>query len=212
MAVELPGHNGSPRRIEDQDLFSYAKYVEEIVREQNEPVILAGHSLGGMIISQAAEYCPDRIKTLVYVCAFLPRNGESADGPTALRVTDWSNMANMGFASVSEDGKVVALAKDFAINGCFNDLPKEEAEEAYSLLCPEATASQYQAAQLGESFSRVPKAYIRCLKDKSIPLELQDRMLSATPCDRTYSLNTGHSPFLADPKGLAEIFLTEGRY
>lgn len=40
-------------------------------------VILVGHSYGGMVISGVAEQVSDRIKQLVYLDAFVPKNGES---------------------------------------------------------------------------------------------------------------------------------------
>src|SRR4029453_5006580 len=49
----------------------------DIVDAQQEPVILVGHSRGGIVITEVAEHRPDRIRSLVYVSAFLPRNGES---------------------------------------------------------------------------------------------------------------------------------------
>ncbi|WP_158851722.1 alpha/beta fold hydrolase [Saccharothrix deserti] len=41
-------------------------------------VVLAGHSYGGMVITTVADRVPDRIRSLVYVDAFVPRDGESA--------------------------------------------------------------------------------------------------------------------------------------
>ena len=40
-------------------------------------VTLVGHSYGGMVISGVADRMPERIRHLVYLDAFLPRNGES---------------------------------------------------------------------------------------------------------------------------------------
>lgn len=43
-------------------------------------VVLVGHSLAGAIISGVAELRPAAIKLLVYVAAYLPRNGSSVQG------------------------------------------------------------------------------------------------------------------------------------
>ena len=42
-----------------------------------EQAILVGHSYGGMVISGVASQMPDRIRTLFYLDAFLPANGQS---------------------------------------------------------------------------------------------------------------------------------------
>jgi pimeloyl-ACP methyl ester carboxylesterase len=49
----------------------------QIASAQSEPVILVGHSMGGVPITQAAEECSNQIGALVYMCAYLPRNGDS---------------------------------------------------------------------------------------------------------------------------------------
>ena len=41
------------------------------------PVTVVGHSMGGLVISQMAELAPERINHLIYVAAFLPRDGQS---------------------------------------------------------------------------------------------------------------------------------------
>ena len=58
-------------------LNSDAQYVADIVGGIQSPVVLVGHSYGGMVISQAAK---PNVKALVYVAAFAPEVGESAIG------------------------------------------------------------------------------------------------------------------------------------
>ena len=53
--------------------------VNVILWENLHDVVLVGHSYGGMVITGVADRVPDRIRRLVYVDAFVPTNGESAD-------------------------------------------------------------------------------------------------------------------------------------
>ncbi len=55
---------------------SDAAYVAAVVKSVKGPVILVGHSYGGVVISQAAG-STDNVKGLVYVDAFAPDVGES---------------------------------------------------------------------------------------------------------------------------------------
>ena len=57
-----------------------ADVVNEILWEELTDVVLVGHSYGGMVVSGVADSIPGRIRELVYVDAFLPRDGESVLG------------------------------------------------------------------------------------------------------------------------------------
>ncbi|MZE69652.1 alpha/beta hydrolase [Streptomyces sp. SID5789] len=54
-----------------------ADYVRQLVASIDGPVVLAGHSYGGAVITNAARGL-DHVKALVYVAAFMPDEGESA--------------------------------------------------------------------------------------------------------------------------------------
>jgi pimeloyl-ACP methyl ester carboxylesterase len=45
--------------------------------EELSDVVLCGHSYGGMVISGVADRLPDRIRSLVYVDAFVPTDGQA---------------------------------------------------------------------------------------------------------------------------------------
>ncbi|MFF5219431.1 alpha/beta fold hydrolase [Micromonospora sp. NPDC000442] len=54
-----------------------AAYVRDVIRGIGGPVVLVGHSYGGMVITQAAAD-ESSVRALVYVNAFAPDTGESA--------------------------------------------------------------------------------------------------------------------------------------
>lgn len=54
-----------------------AAYVRDVIASLDGPVVLAGHSYGGMVISEAAAG-NENIAGLVYVSAFVPEQGDSA--------------------------------------------------------------------------------------------------------------------------------------
>ncbi|NJP88616.1 alpha/beta hydrolase [Nonomuraea sp. FMUSA5-5] len=54
-----------------------AAYVRDVIAGLRQPVVLVGHSYGGMVITQAAAGLP-AVRALVYVGAFAPEPGESA--------------------------------------------------------------------------------------------------------------------------------------
>ena len=52
-------------------------YVRRIVAEQKGPVLLVGHSYGGVVTTEAGN--DPKVKGLVYIAAFAPDKGESVD-------------------------------------------------------------------------------------------------------------------------------------
>jgi len=51
----------------------------------------------------------------------------------------------------------------------------------------------------------LPRSYIRCMDDRTIPPAYQVTMTESWPSDDVYEMACGHSPFLTDPGGLARI-------
>jgi pimeloyl-ACP methyl ester carboxylesterase len=60
------------------DLSLHTKDILQTIEyEQLSDFVLVGHSYGGMVVSAVADRVPDRIRTLVYLDAFVPKDGES---------------------------------------------------------------------------------------------------------------------------------------
>lgn len=210
-AVDLPGHGRDGRDPAGQDLESYARDLAATLARMPEPAILVGHSLGGMTISQAACYAPEKVKRLVYVCAFLPRDGQSADGPgNGIKPTDWAAMAAEGKGVTLADGGRTSLMDPAAAAGMvMNCLPEAEAMAYTRRFTRQPLAAQYQAVRLCDAFDSIPKVYIRCLRDQITPLEKQDKMAADSRVEKIYTLDTDHSPFFSAPRELAEILLEQ---
>jgi pimeloyl-ACP methyl ester carboxylesterase len=76
-AIDLPGQGEDQTLLKEVTLDTM---VERIIAEMADlpgQVVLVGHSLGGIPISVTGEKVPDRVKALVYLSAFLPRDGEA---------------------------------------------------------------------------------------------------------------------------------------
>jgi pimeloyl-ACP methyl ester carboxylesterase len=62
----------------DVDLTTHVTDVENVFKYEGlEQVVLVGHSYGGMVVTGVADRVPEMIRHLVYLDAFLPRDGES---------------------------------------------------------------------------------------------------------------------------------------
>jgi len=204
VAPDLPGHGDDKRPIAEITLQAYTDRVCQILDEQSDPVILVGHSMGGVVITQTAEYRPSKIKKLVYVTAFLLQNGEfllqHAEPDTEALV-----LPNL---IMSEDQSYATVKEEVLKEVFYADCSDEDVEFAKSHLVPQAAAPFATPVSTTEkNFGRVPRAYISCLLDKAISLSIQEKLYKALPCEKVISMKTSHSPFFSAPEELAKHLL-----
>lgn len=87
----------------------------------------------------------------------------------------------------------------------FNTTSEEWLANARQKLGPEPMAVFFTPLELTrENFGRVPRAYIECLQDRAVPLDLQRAMQAKLPCKPILTLDTDHSPFYSAPDQLAD--------
>jgi pimeloyl-ACP methyl ester carboxylesterase len=203
IAVDLPGHGADSTPSSQLSFASYVDSVCTVIAGQKQPVILVGHSMGGTIITGVAERIPDSIERLIYVCAFLPQNGQSL---LDLAKTD-SESELVPALVIDEPNGVHHVRHEGAINAFYHDCPSADAERARARLIKEplavvATPVESSAARFG----RLPRDYILCTEDRALGPSLQRRMIEAQPC-RARGLSSSHSPFYSMPRALVRLFL-----
>jgi pimeloyl-ACP methyl ester carboxylesterase len=198
---DLAGMGASPVHHGDVTLSLWADQIATLVSKQSDPVILVGHSRGGIVISEAAERVPGSIAKLVYLCAFLVPSGRSL-----MDVSERPN-AMLAQALISE-GVSTRLRPDAIGPIFYSETDDAWVGRAVSQLCPEPMEASVTALALtAERFGSVPRAYIECTKDKAISIGLQRAMREMLPCDPVLSLETDHSPFYSAPTVLAHALL-----
>ena len=75
-AIDLPGAGEDTTPVAEVTLDAYGKKICRALSE-GPPAILAGQSMGGMAITQAAARCPEHVRALIYIAAFAPAEGQS---------------------------------------------------------------------------------------------------------------------------------------
>ncbi len=202
IAPDLPAMGRDRTPVNRVSLASWRKHVCGILDGIAEPVVLVGHSRGGIVISEVAEHRPDRIQTLVYLCAFLPRDGESLFD---LAGHDDTSLVP-GNMVMSEDKSSSTMRDEVLRDAFYGECSDDDVALARLCVQPEPTLPLATPVKLtSENFGRVPRVYVECLRDRAIPVALQRRMCEASPCERVFTLDTDHSPFLSRPDELAAL-------
>jgi pimeloyl-ACP methyl ester carboxylesterase len=200
-AIDLPGHGGDPTPPGEITLDLYASRIDDALAALPAPAILVGHSAGGAAISAAAERAAGRIAHLVYLCAYLLGDGETIAG----RRRGFARQPLLPAIRVGSDGLTFtvdpALAPGIFYSGC----PDEAIAHALPRLCPEPIAPQETPLRLTARSAGLPRSYILCTEDNTIPPEAQEAMAAVLPPGSVIRLHAGHSPFFSHPAELARL-------
>lgn len=200
ITVDLPGRPGNPMAPDKVSLDLYRDSVVKALGSAKRPAVVVGHSFGGIVISAAAEQAPKKIKTLVYLAAYLPQDGDSLvslaqQDPDAKIGPHLQIQKDKGIASVEYSARADLFANGGS-DGLRKAIPDLILDEP---LAPLATPVKVTSA----NFGKVDKVYIHTNMDQVISPAFQAKMVATTPVRVEYTLPTGHTPFLTDPDGLA---------
>ena len=203
LALDLPGHGQDETPIGTLTLESYVTRVLQAVEAEREPVVLVGHSLGGLTIATVAERRPERIKKLVYLCAAMLRPGE-VWLDVAANDTDSLTRKHQ---QVSSDGVYSTIAREALKPIFYGGCSDEDVARAADRLVPQSMAMRRTPLPTSiERWGKVPRLYVHCLRDRAITIAQQRRLVAAAPCP-TVELDTDHSPFYSAPAALAEALI-----
>ncbi|MGE5518933.1 MAG: alpha/beta fold hydrolase [Candidatus Dadabacteria bacterium] len=204
IAIDLPGMGRDKTPIAEVKLKSTVQKLCELMDSIEGKVILVGHSKNGIMISQAAEYRPDKIEKLVYLAAYLIPNGKTQREYSMQDTEGWLKPYVIQHPETASH----VLQPEIYKEGLYHDCDEDIVELAKILLSDEPVESGITPLELTEgNFGRVPRVYIECTEDRAVTPFIQRKMYTEIPCEKVYSLPTSHSPFFSRPKELVEILL-----
>ena len=198
---DLPGHGQDPTPPNEILMENYVNHLLDIIDEQNEKVVLVGHSFNGITISRVAELRPEKVKKLIYLTAFLVPNGTSFF--SAVQGVEGSKAVEHFYLS---DDKSYALVTESEMHNAFaHDIPLESFDAAKGYIVPEPSAPlSYELEVSEENFGQIPKYYIECTEDKAIPIGVQRAMYEGK-VKKHFSLASSHTPNFSKPDSLAYL-------
>jgi len=203
-AIDLPGMGRDKTPVEEVTLAMGVEKIGKLIDRIEGKVVLVGHSKNGILISQVAEYRPDRIEKLIYLAAYLIPDGKTQ--------REYSMQDTLGvlkpFVTKHLETNSTTLDIDIYKEGLYHDCDDYITELAKVLLSHEPVMTGVTPLHLTDAnFGRVPRYYIECTEDRAVTPYIQRKMYTETPCRKVYQMSTSHSPFFSRPAELVDIFL-----
>jgi len=200
VAIDLPGHGVDKTPTAAVNLARYVERVGSALAEGEGPWVMVGHSMGGAVITAAAEQYPERVGGLVYLTAIALASGESmASNP--VKASPQTFLAGL---VMSPDRTSTRFQPDALRDIFYADCDPADIALAALCLVPQSTAVMRDPVHYSaERWGRIPRAYVVCTADQALTPEGQRQMLDRMGFDRVVELATSHSPFFSAPDALA---------
>ena len=198
--IDLPGHGNNKRSMWSVSLADYANAVVDSANSIDGPVIAVGHSMGGIVVSEAAARAPSVFQALTYLAAFLPKSG---DRLASLAAKDKESKLDGGIKMNLLRGSST-LKEHCLDDALFNQCSEEDARTGKSLLGENPIRPVLSGVNLKDQFEAIPKHYIRCMADQAITPSHQEWMANRYKLKSFQDIDSGHMAAHSAPEEVAE--------
>jgi pimeloyl-ACP methyl ester carboxylesterase len=171
--------------------------VNVIEAEELKDVVLVGHSYAGMVITGVADRLPGRLRSIVYVDAFLPENGRS--------MIDYVAPARQ--PAMKKAGETAGYLDSLPINLLGVRDPTDAAwVQRRVTRQPYPTFSQ-PIRLTRNALATLPRTYVYCSDPPTGSFDQFAAKLRTDPGWKFHELKTGHDCMVTEPAALAKIIL-----
>ena len=200
---DLPGSGNDYTPASSVTLDAYAARLCEVLASNSEPAIVAGNSMGGIVATHGAARCPSRVRALVYITAFLPKDGQSLLDLTKLpEGSDDQVQANI---TIEGDPPLATMPAGASRQALYGSCTDDVAAWAIARQRPQPVAPFVTPVSIPlGALDDMNRYYVVCTRDRAIPLALQRRMIAENVCTDVVELDTDHTPHLSRTGELAE--------
>jgi pimeloyl-ACP methyl ester carboxylesterase len=187
---------------------SDSAYLASVLATLRGPIVLAAHSYGGIVITNAAAGNPN-VKALVYVAAFAPDEGETLLGLQTKYPGSRLNEAALDFRPYAEGLVDGYIKKEFFRDVFAGDVPRKTAE------LMQAGQRPADARTLGEpsgapAWKTIPSYYLVARKDQVLPAAAQ-RFMAERAGSHVSEVTASHVAMISQPAAAAALIQRAAR-
>ena len=188
-----------------------AAYLRALVDSLSGPVVLAAHSYGGAVITEAAEGAAN-VRALVYVASFSPDVGESVADVNAKfpgsRLAD--NIQAVPIPALDGSADMDQYVKQETYPDFFApDVPREKAVVMAATQRP-AAANTLTDSVTRAAWKSIPSWTLVSTQDLAIPPDLQ-RFMAQRAGSTTVEVDASHAVTVSQPGAVADVIDTAAR-
>jgi pimeloyl-ACP methyl ester carboxylesterase len=188
VAVPLPSCGETVGEL--GDLYADVEACREAVSAAEGPVVLLGHSYGGMVITEAG--ADDRVTQLLYLTSVMPDAGQSQAELTGSEPAPWLQPADDNTIGVDPE-----MIREFFLQDC----DEATTNQALRRLTRQSLTPFTQAPR-EIAWRQKPATYIVCTEDLATAPDVQRRRVKGQT--RVVEFSAGHHPFLSRPDDFAQ--------
>jgi pimeloyl-ACP methyl ester carboxylesterase len=180
-----------------------AEYVGDIVASIKSPVVLVGHSYGGLVISEAANGHAN-VKSLVFVAAFAPESGETGLGLTGKFPGSTLGGTLAAPVPLPGGGNDLYIQQDKFPEQFAADIAKGEAKLMAATQRPVADAALSEPATQ-PAWKTLPSWFVYGDRDRNIPPQAQTFMAERAQSKETVVVKgASHVVMVSNPAVVAK--------
>ncbi|WP_127506437.1 alpha/beta fold hydrolase [Actinoplanes solisilvae] len=186
-------------------LHSDAEYVKNVLDSVKGPIVLAGHSYGGSVMSEAADGDKD-VKALVYIASFAPDKGEST---SALAAKFPGGQLGEALVNVTVSipgagaGTDLYIKQDQFQRVFAADVPRSETRLLAATQRPITSAALDEKATK-TAWKTIPSWFMITTQDLAIPAESM-RFMSKRAKSHIVEINASHAVTVSEPEAVADL-------
>ena len=210
-AVDVPGRGEQPSPLVGLTPEHIASSVSERVnRHLDRPVILVGHSAGGISLPLLAERLPVPVTHMIFLAGLIAEDGGRVIDIVRPGASTEDHARSNELLTANQRATLARSAEEVSLAEAAGLVPCPDRRLGNAL---ESITLMGAVVRWPERSRTIPRTWVRCLDDEIQDRGMQQRLFEASGAHERVDLAAGHDAARLDPDGVARVIeLVAGRY